>query len=125
MSGGNLPIPYWTIVSAYGAIAAGTLFGGWRIVKTLGERLTKLHPVDGFCVEIGAAITLYITSFFGIPVSTTQTITGSIAGIGMLRRLSAVHWGVTGKVVWTWILTIPCTAILSALIYIFKIKLFV
>jgi inorganic phosphate transporter, PiT family len=118
----GLPIPYWAIVSGYAAIAIGTLFGGWRIVKTIGERLTKLHSVDGFCVELGAAINLYITSFLGVPVSTTQTITGSIVGVGMLRRLSAVHWGVTGKVIWTWILTIPCTAILSALIFLFKTK---
>lgn len=123
MRGEGLPIPYWIIVSAYAAIAIGTLFGGWRIVKTMGERLTKLRSVDGFCVETGAAITLYITSFLGIPVSTTQTITGSIVGIGMLRRLSAIHWGVTEKVLLTWVLTIPCTAGMSALIYFFKIKM--
>ncbi len=122
MRGEILPIPYWAVISSYAAIAIGTLCGGWRIVKTMGERLTKLHSADGFCVELGAAITLYITSFFGIPVSTTQTITGSIVGVGTLRRLSAVHWGVTGRVLWTWILTIPCTALISALIYIIRMK---
>jgi inorganic phosphate transporter, PiT family len=123
MRGAGLPIPYWVIISSYAAIAIGTLCGGWRIVKTMGERLTKLHPVDGFCIEIGAAITLYITSFLGVPVSTTQTITGSIVGVGMLRRLSAIHWGITGRVVWTWIFTIPCTAAISALVYIIKTNL--
>jgi inorganic phosphate transporter, PiT family len=125
MRGEGLPIPFWAIISGYAAIAIGTLFGGWRIVRTMGERLTKLRPADGFCVEIGAAITLFITSFLGVPVSTTQTITGSIVGVGMLRRLSAIHWGVTDRVIWTWILTIPCTAIMAALIYFIKIKLIV
>jgi len=101
----------------YIAIALGTMFGGWRIVKTMGQKVTKLRPMDGFCAESGAAITLFISSRFGIPVSTTHTITGSIAGVGSLRRLSAVRWGVAGQIIWAWILTIPCSAIISALAY--------
>jgi len=120
---GELSFPFWSIVSCYAAIAAGTLFGGWRIVKTMGERLTKLRPVDGFCVETGAAITLFLTAILGIPVSTTQTITGSIVGIGLLRRISAVRWGVTGRVLLVWILTIPCVAGIAALIYLVLAKL--
>jgi inorganic phosphate transporter, PiT family len=123
MDSGNFHVAFRVIVSAYAALAIGTLSGGWRIVRTLGERLTKLKPADGFCVETGAAITLFISAFFGIPVSTTQTITGSIAGVGIIRRISAVHWGVTERVIYTWLLTIPFTAAISALIYFIKIHL--
>jgi PiT family inorganic phosphate transporter len=94
------------------------MFGGWRIVKTMGQKVAKLKPVDGFCAETGAAMSLYIASFFGIPVSTTHTITGSIMGVGSLRRLTAVRWGVAGQIVWAWILTIPCAAAISALVYV-------
>ena len=104
------------IVSCYIAIALGTMFGGWRIVKTMGQKVAKLKPVDGFCAEFGAAITLFVSSGFGIPVSTTHTITGAIMGIGSLRRLSAVKWGVAGRIIWAWVLTIPCSAIISALV---------
>jgi inorganic phosphate transporter, PiT family len=110
-------IPLWVVLSCHAAIALGTIFGGWRIVKTLGQRVAKLRPVDGFCAEFGAAITLFISSFMGIPVSTTHTITGSIMGIGSLRRISAVRWGMAGQIVWAWVLTIPCSAAISSVSY--------
>ncbi|MFA5146610.1 MAG: inorganic phosphate transporter [Candidatus Omnitrophota bacterium] len=110
-------IPFWIVLMCYTAIALGTMFGGWRIVKTMGQKVAKLKPVDGFCAESGAAITLFISSAFGIPVSTTHTITGAIMGIGSLKRLSAVKWGVAGRIVWAWVLTIPCSAVISALAY--------
>jgi PiT family inorganic phosphate transporter len=92
----------------------GTLFGGWRIVRTMGQKITKLKPVGGFCAESGGAITLFIASFLGIPVSTTHTITGAIVGVGATQKLSAVRWGVAGNIVWAWILTIPASAALAA-----------
>ncbi|MFA5138229.1 MAG: inorganic phosphate transporter [Elusimicrobiota bacterium] len=110
-------IPWWVVVSCYTAISVGTLFGGWRIVKTMGQKVTKLRPVDGFCAELGAATTLYVSSALGVPVSTTHTITGSIMGVGTLKRFTAVHWGVAGKIVWAWVLTIPCSAVVSAATY--------
>ena len=106
--------PAWVIVSCYVAIALGTLFGGWRIVKTMGQRITKLRPVDGFCAETGGAITLFTASWLGIPVSTTHTITGAIIGVGSTRKFSAVHWGVAGNIVWAWIFTIPASAFIAA-----------
>ena len=115
--GGAYHIPSWVVIACYGAISVGTMFGGWRIVKTMGQKISKLKPVDGFCAEFGAAITLFISSAFGIPVSTTHTITGAIVGVGSLKRISAVKWGVAGQIVWAWILTIPCSAIISALAY--------
>lgn len=115
--GDNFHVPLWVVVSCNGALALGTLSGGWRIVKTMGQKVTKLRPVDGFCAESGAAISLFIASGLGVPVSTTHTITGSIMGVGSLRRLSAVRWGVAGRIVWAWILTIPCVAAISALAY--------
>jgi PiT family inorganic phosphate transporter len=111
-------IPFWVVISCHTAIALGTMSGGWRIVKTMGQRVAKLKPVDGFCAESGSAITLFVTSAFGIPVSTTHTITGAIVGIGSLKRLSAVKWGVAGRIIWAWIMTIPAAALLSALAYI-------
>jgi len=110
-------IPIWVAIACYTAISLGTMFGGWRIVKTMGQKVSKLKPVDGFCAETGAATMLFISSGFGIPVSTTHTITGAIMGIGSLKRLSAVRWGVAGRIIWAWILTIPCSAALSALTY--------
>jgi PiT family inorganic phosphate transporter len=107
--------PTWVIVSCYVAISLGTLFGGWRIVKTMGQRITKLKPVGGFCAETGGAMTLFLASGFGIPVSTTHTITGSIIGVGSSQKLSAVRWGVAGSIVWAWVLTIPASAIMAAL----------
>lgn len=117
--GAQFHIPNWVVLSCYTAIALGTMFGGWRIVKTMGQKVAKLKPVDGFCAEFGAAITLFVSSAFGIPVSTTHTITGSIMGVGSLRRLTAVKWGVAGRIVWAWILTIPCSAAISAAAYAF------
>ena len=116
--GKNFHIPFWIVLSCNGAIALGTMFGGWRIVKTMGQKVAKLKPVDGFCAELGAATMLFTSSAFGIPVSTTHTITGSIMGIGSLKRLSAVKWGVAGRIVWAWIITIPCSAAIAALAYI-------
>jgi PiT family inorganic phosphate transporter len=110
-------VPFWIVIACYMAMAFGTMFGGWRIVKTMGQKVAKLKPVDGFCAEFGAAITLFISTAFGIPVSTTHTITGAIMGVGSLKRLSAVKWGVAGTIVWAWILTIPCSAAISALAY--------
>ena len=110
-------IPFWVVISCHTAIALGTMFGGWRIVKTMGQKVAKLKPVDGFCAEAGAAIMLFVSTAFGIPVSTTHTITGSIMGIGSLKRLSAVRWGVAGRIIWAWLLTIPCSAVISALAY--------
>jgi len=116
--GGTFHIPFWVVAMCYTAIALGTMCGGWRIVKTMGQKVAKLKPVDGFCAESGAAITLFVSSAFGIPVSTTHTITGAIMGVGSLRRMSAVRWGLAGKIVWAWILTVPCSAAISALAYI-------
>jgi len=111
-------IPLWVVLSCHAAIALGTLCGGWRIVKTMGQKITKLRPVDGFCAETGAAITLFISTFFGIPVSTTHTITGAITGVGSLKRMNAVRWGVAGQIVWAWIFTIPCSAGIAAAAYL-------
>ena len=109
--------PTWTIISCYTAIAAGTMFGGWRIVKTMGQKITKLKPVGGFCAETGGALTLFLATGFGIPVSTTHTITGAIVGVGSTQRASAVRWGVAGTIVWAWIFTIPASAFVAALAY--------
>jgi inorganic phosphate transporter, PiT family len=107
-------LPNWVVVSCYVAIALGTLFGGWRIVKTMGQRITKLKPVGGFAAETGGAMSLFLASSFGIPVSTTHTITGAIIGVGSTRRVRAVRWGVAGNVVIAWILTIPASALMAA-----------
>jgi PiT family inorganic phosphate transporter len=115
--GQTAEIPIWVILSAHAAIALGTLSGGWRIVKTMGTKITKLKPVGGFCAETGGAISILMVSVLGIPVSTTQTITGAIVGVGSTSRLSAVRWGVAGRVVWAWILTIPMSALIAAIIY--------
>jgi PiT family inorganic phosphate transporter len=108
-------IPLWIEMGAYSAIALGTLLGGWRIVHTMGSRITKLRPVGGACAETAGAFTILFATRFGIPVSTTHTITGSIVGVGATQRLSAVRWGVAGRIVWAWILTIPAAAIIAAL----------
>jgi inorganic phosphate transporter, PiT family len=110
-------VPLWVVLSCHAAIALGTMCGGWKIVKTMGQRVAKIRPFDGFCAETSAAISIFISSGLGVPVSTTHTISGSIMGVGSLQRLTAVRWGVAGKIVWAWILTIPCAAIISALTY--------
>jgi PiT family inorganic phosphate transporter len=116
-------VPLWVILISHAAIALGTMFGGWRIVKTMGTKITKLQPMGGFCAETSGAITLFIATHFGIPVSTTHTITGAIIGVGATRRISAVKWGVAGKIVWAWILTIPLSAAVAAISY-FAIRAF-
>ena len=116
--------PTWTIVSCYTAIAFGTMFGGWRIVKTMGQKITKLKPVGGFCAETGGALTLFLATALGIPVSTTHTITGAIVGVGSTERASAVRWGVAGNIVWAWILTIPASAFVAAVAYWLSWQLF-
>jgi inorganic phosphate transporter, PiT family len=116
--GDRFYVPFWVVLICHLAIALGTMFGGWRIVRTMGMRLTALQPIGGFCAETAGAISLLGSASFGIPVSTTHTITGAIIGVGSTRRLSAVRWGVARNVVWAWILTIPCTAAISALLYL-------
>lgn len=115
--------PAWVIWSCYLAIGLGTLFGGWRIVKTMGQRITKLKPVGGFCAETGGALTLFLASGLGIPVSTTHTITGAIVGVGSVRSASAVRWGVAGNIVWAWVFTIPASAFMAAVAYWFSLML--
>ena len=115
--------PQWAIVACYATISFGTLFGGWRIVKTMGQKITKLKPVGGFCAETGGAITLILSSFFGIPVSTTHTITGAIVGVGAAQKMSAVRWGVAGNIVWAWFLTIPAAAFMSAVAWYIGTKI--
>jgi len=115
--GEKFHIPFLVVIACHSAIALGTMLGGWRIVKTMGQKVTKLKPVDGFCAEAGAATMLFVSTAFGIPVSTTHTITGAIMGIGSLRRMSAVRWGVAGRIVWAWVLTVPCSALISAAAY--------
>ena len=115
--GKTFHIPLAVVLLCYAAIALGTMLGGWRIVKTMGQKVAKLKPVDGFCAESSAASALLISTAFGIPVSTTHTITGAIMGVGSLRRLSAVHWGVVGRILWAWVLTIPASALIAAVTY--------
>ncbi len=116
--------PTWTILACYAAIAGGTMFGGWRIVKTMGQKITKLKPVGGFCAETGGALTLFLATALGIPVSTTHTITGAIVGVGSTQRASAVRWGVAGNIVWAWVLTIPASAFVAAVAYGVSLLLF-
>jgi inorganic phosphate transporter, PiT family len=121
---GDKSPPSWVIWSCYGAIGAGTMFGGWRIVKTMGQRITKLKPVGGFCAETGGAITLFTATALGVPVSTTHTITGAIVGVGSTQRASAVRWGVAGNIVWAWVLTIPASAFVAAVAYWVSLQVF-
>ncbi len=111
-------IPMWVIFAAYTSIALGTMFGGWRIVRTMGQRITKLKPYGGFCAETGGAAAIFLASHFGIPVSTTHTITGAISGVGAAQRISSVRWGVAGQIVWAWVLTIPASAAIAAIAYL-------
>lgn len=113
----NDEVPLWVEMAAYSAISLGTLFGGWRIVHTMGSRITRLRPVSGFCAETGGALAITLASHYGIPVSTTHTITGSIIGVGATQRLSAVRWGIARRIVWAWVVTIPASAIMAALSY--------
>jgi PiT family inorganic phosphate transporter len=108
-------VPAWVIIACYAAIGMGTFFGGWRIVKTMGQKITKLKPVHGFCAETGGAITLFLATAMGVPVSTTHTITGAIVGVGSTRSVSTVRWGVAGNIVWAWIFTIPATAFIAGI----------
>ncbi|HYM96451.1 MAG TPA: anion permease [Candidatus Sulfotelmatobacter sp.] len=107
--------PAWVVAACYLAIGLGTMFGGWRIVKTMGQRITKIRPVGGFCAEISGSITLFVATAFGIPVSTTHTITGCIVGVGVTQSAAAVRWGLAGNIVWAWVLTIPCSAFMAGL----------
>ncbi|AMO24336.1 inorganic phosphate transporter [Ramlibacter solisilvae] len=116
--------PHWVVIACYVAIAAGTMFGGWRIVKTMGQKITKLKPVGGFCAETGGAMTLFLATALGIPVSTTHTITGAIVGVGSTQRASAVRWGVAGNIVWAWIFTIPASAFVAAIAYWVSLQIF-
>jgi inorganic phosphate transporter, PiT family len=114
---GRLPIPFWVIILAHTAIGLGTLSGGWRIIHTMGTKITKLQPIGGFSAETGAAVAIYGATMLGVGISTTHTITGAIVGVGATRRLSAVRWGVAGQIVWAWILTIPASALIGAVTY--------
>ena len=111
---GKVQFPFWIVLICHAAIGLGTMCGGWRIVKTMGMRITKLRPYDGACAEMAAATSLFTSAALGIPVSTTHTITGAIVGVGAMHRLSAVRWGVARQVVWAWVLTIPCSALVAA-----------
>ncbi|HEY0823864.1 MAG TPA: anion permease [Ramlibacter sp.] len=124
VAAGDRAPPSWVVIACYIAIAMGTMFGGWRIVKTMGQKITKLKPVGGFCAETGGAMTLFIATSLGIPVSTTHTITGAIVGVGSTHRMSAVRWGVAGNIVWAWILTIPASAFVAAIAYWVSLQLF-
>jgi PiT family inorganic phosphate transporter len=110
-------IPIWVVLLAYSAIAFGTLTGGWRIVKTMGQKITRLRPIDGFCAETGGAISIFFATHMGIPVSTTHVITGAVSGVGSANRWTAVNWGITLRIVWAWILTIPGSAIIAGIVY--------
>ena len=114
-TGSSDPVPIWVVVVCYVAIGLGTLFGGWRIVRTMGQRITKIRPVGGFCAELSGSAALFLATWLGIPVSTTHTITGSIVGVGTVQSVSAVRWGVAGDLLWAWILTIPCSAFMAAI----------
>jgi PiT family inorganic phosphate transporter len=116
--------PAWVVICCYFAIAMGTMFGGWRIVKTMGQKITKLKPVGGFCAESGGALTLFLATALGVPVSTTHTITGAIVGVGSTQRMSAVRWGVAGNIVWAWIFTIPASAFVAAIAYWISLQIF-
>lgn len=116
--------PGWVVWICYIAIGVGTMFGGWRIVKTMGQKITKLKPVGGFCAETGGALTLFLATALGIPVSTTHTITGAIVGVGSVQRMSAVRWGVAGNIVWAWIFTIPASAFVAGICYWLSFTLF-
>ena len=114
-TGAQATVPGWVVIACYVTIGLGTMFGGWRIVKTMGQRITKIRPASGFCAELSGSIALFIATGFGIPVSTTHTIAGSIVGVGATQNVSAVRWGIAGNIVWAWVLTIPCSAFMAGL----------
>ena len=116
-------IPLWVVLSAQGAIALGTLMGGWRIVKTMGQKIVRLKPLDGVCAETASAISIFVATYFGIPVSTTHVITGAISGVGAAKRVSSVRWHITFRIVWAWIITIPAAALVGSVIF-FAFKIF-
>jgi inorganic phosphate transporter, PiT family len=111
-------VPFWVVLSTHAAIGLGTLSGGWRIVKTMGQKITKLEPIDGVCAETSAAFSIFFATHHGIPVSTTHVITGAISGVGSANRFLSVRWGVTVRIVWAWVLTIPAAALLAGFIYL-------
>jgi PiT family inorganic phosphate transporter len=117
MLGEEFYVPFWVVITCYAALALGTLIGGWRIVKTMGSKITRLRPVQGFCAETAGAATLYLATSLGIPVSTTHTITGAIIGVGTARRVSAVRWGIAGSILIAWVITLPAAALIGALFY--------
>jgi PiT family inorganic phosphate transporter len=124
LSAANEPLPFWVVLACQAAMGLGTLFGGWRIVKTMGMRITKLKPVGGFCASASGAATLFIATGFGVPVSTTHTITGAIVGVGSARKFSAVRWGVAGDIVWAWIFTIPGSAFIAGIAWLLATEYF-
>jgi PiT family inorganic phosphate transporter len=117
MLGEEFYVPFWVVITCYAALAFGTLIGGWRIVKTMGSKITRLRPVQGFCAETAGAATLYLATSLGIPVSTTHTITGAIIGVGTARRVSAVRWGIAASILIAWVITLPAAALIGALFY--------
>jgi PiT family inorganic phosphate transporter len=124
LSAANEPLPFWVVLACQAAMGLGTLFGGWRIVKTMGMRITKLKPVGGFCASASGAATLFIATGFGVPVSTTHTITGAIVGVGSAKNVSAVRWGVAGNIVWAWIFTIPGSAFIAGIAWLLATEYF-
>lgn len=117
MLGDEFYVPFWVVITCQAMLALGTLFGGWRIVHTMGSKITRLNPMQGFCAETGGAITLFAATWMGIPVSTTHTITGAIVGVGAARRVSAVRWGIAGSIVIAWVITMPATAVIAAIVF--------
>jgi inorganic phosphate transporter, PiT family len=115
---GGFHVPFWVVITCQAAMGLGTLFGGWRIVHTMGSKITRLTPVQGFCAETGGAVTLFAATWMGVPVSTTHTITGAIVGVGAARRASAVRWGIAGNIVTAWVITLPASALIAALTYL-------
>ncbi len=115
---GGFHVPFWVVLTCQAAMGLGTLFGGWRIVHTMGSKITRLTPVQGFCAETGGAVTLFAATWMGVPVSTTHTITGAIVGVGAARRASAVRWGIAGNIVIAWVITLPASALIAALAYL-------
>jgi PiT family inorganic phosphate transporter len=117
LSGPEFHVPFWVVLACQSALALGTLMGGWRIVHTMGSKITRLSPQQGFCAETGGAITIFLATHMGVPISTTHTITGAIVGVGSARRVSAVRWGVASSIVWAWVITLPAAGLMGAAFY--------